>query len=290
MIGCAECSGAAQFAEIADVVVTPSGVVWVADRDDPRIRAFALSGAPLRTFGRSGRGPGEFTGIEKLFPATDGTISVVDMLAQRVTRVDSLGTFISSTLIGGFPADPGAPLGSSAIHVLLSRFQPGTSSVSRLDPRSQGWHTVLGPLKDFPGTDAPSEVRSLAIAPDGAIAVAEGSDDYRIRVFAPGSAARDITSNVPRKLRTPVEMAAMRSRMARASERRASEAAKSAGRAGRGVPDTPTEKPPCRGSRCSMILEAACGCARCAAMRQSRSSTSSTRHWCTWVRSVSPAK
>jgi hypothetical protein len=244
VIGCADCGGTAQFAEIADVAVTASGIVWIADREDPRIRAFARSGAPLRAFGRSGRGPGEFTGIGKLFAAADGTIGVIDMLAQRVTRVDSLGRYISATQIGGFPADAAAPIGSLEIHVLLSRFAPGASSVSRLDPKSDRWHIVLGPLKDFPRADAPGDVRSLAIAPDGTLAVAEGNDEYRIRVFPPGSAPRDITRNVPRKLRTKAEMAAMRSRLARGGDQRAAEATKSAGRARGGTtPDPPAEKP-----------------------------------------------
>jgi hypothetical protein len=243
VIGCADCREAAQFAEIAAVAVTSSGTVWIADRENPRIRAFTSSGLPLRAFGRSGRGPGEFTGIEKLFPAVDGTISVVDMLQQRVTRIDSLGGFVGSTLIGGFPLDAGASSESSPIHVLLSRFQPGTSTVSRLDPASGTWRTVLGPLNDFPRADTPSEVHSLALAPDGTIAVSEGNAEYRIRVLAPGGASRDITRSVPHKLRTPAEIAALRSRVARAGALRAAELPKSGGDAGRGAPAVPAEKP-----------------------------------------------
>jgi hypothetical protein len=242
VIGCADCGGAAQFAEVADIAVTPSGVVWVADREAPHIRAFRSTGAVLRTFGRTGRGPGEFTGISKLLPATDGTLNVVEMNTQRVTHVDSLGKYIASTSIGGFPEDAGAPSGASSVHILHSQFRPGTSVVSRLDPKTSSPQTVIGPLADFPRPDAPAQPHSLAVAPDGTLAVADGHDDYRIRVFAPGRAPRDITRTVPRKQRTPAEMATMRARLARSGERLASEATTSGGRAARGGPDAPTEK------------------------------------------------
>jgi hypothetical protein len=242
VIGCAACGGSAEFSEIADVAVTTSGVVWIADRDDPRIRTFTLKGVSLRSFGRKGRGPGEFAGIERLLPATDGTVSIVDMLAQRVTRVDSLGKVVASASIDGFPLDADAPMGSRDIHVLHSRFRPGTSSIARLDALHGRWRTVLGPFTDFPRVDAPREVRSLAVAPDGTIAVAEGESEYRIRTYSTTGVSRDVTRNVPRKQRTPAEMETLRSRIGRGGDMRASEGDRSGGSTGRGPADIPSLK------------------------------------------------
>ena len=209
--GCADCGGPAQFAEVADVAVTPNGTVWVADRDDPRLRAFSPSGRAMKSFGRRGEGPGEFTGIAKIFPAADGTIAVVDMRLFRLTRMDSAGRLLSTVSIKSFPFDAAAAPGSPAVHLLFSRFQPGTSFVRRSDPRVDSLMPVLGPLTDFPRAEAPAEVHSLAVAPDGSIAVGDGGTEYRIRIYHAGR-WRDIVREIPRKLRTPAELREMLTR------------------------------------------------------------------------------
>ena len=205
-IGCADCGGAAQFAEIADIAVTPSGQVWVADKDDPRIRVFSSSGRVVRSFGRRGEGPGEYVGIEKIFPAADGSVAVVDMRLFRLTRVDSLGTVLSSLAIRNFPLDAASAPGSSTVFLLFSRFQPGTSTVTRVEAGTDSLVPLLGPLDDFPSREAPAEIHSLAVAPDGSVAVGDGGAEYRIRIFK-GGRSRDITRAIPRKMRTPAELA-----------------------------------------------------------------------------------
>ena len=234
-IGCADCTGPTQFTEIADVAVTPSGQVWVADKDDPRIRVFSSAGRAVRSFGRRGEGPGEYQGIEKLFPAADGTVAVVDMRLFRLTRLDSLGRVRSTTSIRNFPLDAANAPGSAAIYLLFSRFQPGTSSVMRVAPETDSLVPLLGPLEDFPSREAPAEIHSLAVAPDGSVAVGDGEAEYRIRVFRSGR-WRDITRDIPRKVRTPAELTEMQSQLM-AGGRRA--------RAEGGQPSTelPREKP-----------------------------------------------
>jgi hypothetical protein len=211
-IGCADCGGPAQFAEIADVAVTATGQVWVADKDDPRIRVFTSKGQPIRSFGRRGEGPGEYEGIEKLFPAMDGSVAIVDMRLFRLTRVDTLGKARSTVSLRNFPFDAASAPGSSTIHLLFSRFQPGTSVVVRAGGGEDSLVQLLGPLRDFPGEDAPAEIHSLAVAPDGSIAVGDGESEYRVRVFR-GGRWRDITRDIPRKLRTPAEIAEMESQV-----------------------------------------------------------------------------
>jgi hypothetical protein len=211
-IGCADCGGPAQFAEVADVAVTPNGTIWVADRDDPRLRAFTPGGVLVRAFGRRGEGPGEFSGIEKIFPGPDGTMAIVDMRLLRLTRVDTTGKLISTMSIKNFPFDAAAAPGSSSIHLLFSRFQPGTSFIRRADPGRDSLMPVMGPLADFPRPDAPAEIHSLAVGPDGSIAVGDGGTEYRIRVFRSGR-WQDIIRNVPRKLRTPEEMAELQTQV-----------------------------------------------------------------------------
>ena len=234
-IGCAECGGPAQFAEIADVAVTASGQVWVADKDDPRIRVFSSLGRPIRSFGRRGEGPGEYLGIEKLFPASDGSVAVIDMRQFRLTRVDTLGKVISTMSIRNFPFDAASAPGSSTVYLLFSRFQPGTSVVMRADPGRDSLVSLLGPLRDFPSLQAPAEAHSLAIAPDGSVAVGDGQSEYRIRVFQSGRSS-DITRSIPRKIRTPTEMAEMQSQVIAGGRKARAEG-------GQPSTDVPREKP-----------------------------------------------
>jgi hypothetical protein len=234
-IGCADCGGPAQFAEVADVAVSLNGTIWVADRDDPRLRAFSPAGSVIRSFGRRGEGPGEFSGIEKIFPAADGSIAVVDMRLFRLTRVDTAGRLLSSMSIKNFPFDAAAAPGSTSIHLLFSRFQPGTSFIRRADPALDSLLPVVGPITDFPSSQAPAEIHSLAVAPDGSVAIGNGDTEYRIRVFGAGR-WRDITRNVPRKLRTREEMAEMQARMIGSQQRARAEG-------GQASSQIPREKP-----------------------------------------------
>ena len=234
-IGCADCGGPAQFSEIADVAVTASGQVWVAETDDPRIRVFSSSGQAVRSFGRRGEGPGEYGAIEKLFPASNGSVAIVDLRLFRLTRVDTLGQVISTSSIRNFPFDAAAGPGSSTVYLLFSRFQPGTSAVTKAESGTDSLVPVLGPLRDFPTQQVPGEVHSLAIAPDGSVAVGDGDSEYRIRVFR-GGQARDITRDIPRKIRTPAEVAEMQARVLADGRRARAEGGRPSGEIAREKP------------------------------------------------------
>ena len=52
-----------EFGGVSAVALGPDGTVFVADRVNHEIRVFGLDGQHLRTFGREGEGPGEFTGL-----------------------------------------------------------------------------------------------------------------------------------------------------------------------------------------------------------------------------------
>jgi hypothetical protein len=184
----------------------------VADRDDPRIRVFSSSGRSVRSFGRRGEGPGEFTGIERVFPVSGGSIAVVDMRLFRLIRVDTTGRHLSSISLKNFPFDAAAAPGSGSVLLLFSRFHPGTSFIQSAGPSVDTLVGVIGPMRDFPRVETPGEVHSLAVAPDGSVAVGDGTSEYRIRIFRNGR-WRDLTRTIPRKPRTPVEMAEMQSRV-----------------------------------------------------------------------------
>lgn len=67
-----------------DARVGPAGNIYVADAGIARIKVYSPTGELLNSFGRRGRGPGEFTDIRG-FAVTDSTVLVWDQGIQRMT-------------------------------------------------------------------------------------------------------------------------------------------------------------------------------------------------------------
>ena len=72
------------FTSIEELVAADSqGNVFVADRGQNLIYAFDSAGKLLQSFGRKGRGPGEFLDIEQIFIGPDDKVYVLDRLLLR---------------------------------------------------------------------------------------------------------------------------------------------------------------------------------------------------------------
>lgn len=69
--------------------------VVIADRSAKCIREFGTDGTHVQSFGREGRGPGEFASIDQLY-ADPETVSVLDWLAGRVSTWTHGGELVST--------------------------------------------------------------------------------------------------------------------------------------------------------------------------------------------------
>jgi hypothetical protein len=95
--------GAALEIGAAARVAVSAGVVYVTDRIERRVLAFATDGALLGGWGSEGSGPGEFRSPDRIVPAADGTIWVADVGLSRATRYSAEGRFLG-TVAAPFPA------------------------------------------------------------------------------------------------------------------------------------------------------------------------------------------
>ena len=124
--------GDVPFSRISGAVRLDDGRIVIADRDTRQIHYFGADGAWLRTVGRRGKGPGEFTDIDDLqlsgemLVVFDGNLAVHFIRAadgryietQRLPRVSgyhtnpAAGVFSSGTIVHrGRPIRPPTPAG-----------------------------------------------------------------------------------------------------------------------------------------------------------------------------------
>jgi len=78
-----------------DFMSGESGEVYVMDYSNGRIAVFDQNGAYVRSFGRDGQGPGEFSSMSNLL-VHDGVVSVYDRNLRRRTRFDTEGNLVDT--------------------------------------------------------------------------------------------------------------------------------------------------------------------------------------------------
>ena len=106
-IGAAEGDSEYMFSRISDIAVDVAGRIYVLDYTEAVLRVFDRDGEHIRTIGRRGQGPGEFSGPFSLGITAQNTIMVHDLMNHRISYFSPEGEFLSSfstaglVLVGG---------------------------------------------------------------------------------------------------------------------------------------------------------------------------------------------
>src|SRR6185503_13253949 len=137
-----------------------------------------------------------------------GAIQVVDMTQRRITRLDAGGKFVNSAPLNGFASSVGTRGRSGEMVVLLDDFR-GTFTL-------QSWSAtdsakVIGNVPKSAAAQAGTlTIPSIAVAPNGQIAVLRDPNEYRILLLSPtGETVTEIARDIPRLKRTAAEIAAI---------------------------------------------------------------------------------
>lgn len=77
-----------------------NGYLYIGDGIDQVVKVFSPEGKFVRTIGKRGKGPGEITVLRGHCVDDDGNVYTSDDRLHRVSRFDSLGTFLGSFSIG----------------------------------------------------------------------------------------------------------------------------------------------------------------------------------------------
>jgi hypothetical protein len=106
-IGSVDAEGPELFGNIVDLAVDAAGRIYVLEGQAKELRIFDANGVHLATAGREGGGPGEFAQPLMMDWGRDGALWIVDPSNNRISRFDTLGTFLGSIWQpGGFVIMP----------------------------------------------------------------------------------------------------------------------------------------------------------------------------------------
>ena len=86
--------GPASFGRVRSVIADEDGNIYVADAQTSEIRVFGPDGVHLRTFGRKGAGPGEFTELYSIAWMGD-TLAALDPRSGRISLLTRAGEWLA---------------------------------------------------------------------------------------------------------------------------------------------------------------------------------------------------
>ncbi len=106
-IGAADGDGPDLFGRITDLAVDPAGRIYVFDGQAQELRIFGRDGLHIRTVGRKGGGPGEFEQVIGMDWSPNGDLWLVDPSNNRISVIDTSGTYVTShPALGGIVVLP----------------------------------------------------------------------------------------------------------------------------------------------------------------------------------------
>ncbi len=91
----------AEFGDVRGAIASSDGRIAVADGYADAIRVFSPSGQLVRTIGRSGAGPGEFSDPVGLYLLEGDTLAVRDLATARITLFDFEGNLAGTERVAG---------------------------------------------------------------------------------------------------------------------------------------------------------------------------------------------
>jgi len=106
-VGSADGDGPDLFGRVGDFEVDASGRIYVFDSQAQELRIFGVDGLHVRTVGRKGGGPGEFSQVIGMDWSPGGDLWLLDPNNNRISVIDTNGTYVTShPALGGFIVMP----------------------------------------------------------------------------------------------------------------------------------------------------------------------------------------
>jgi 6-bladed beta-propeller len=176
------------FSQIREFDVDSKGNIYVIDLKENNIRVFDKNGAYIRTVGRSGQGPAEFTEPGNVHVTDAGEIMVTDGGSQCVKVFSSDGTYRRRYLLRKFYPMKSA-YGPGNIYYFMSFSQePPGFQLFRYDNRAEESESLAVWKMSPPDPKIASmfdPYMSFSVMPGDRLVYGCPIDDYEIQVFNP---------------------------------------------------------------------------------------------------------
>ncbi len=122
------------FSWLNSLAVDEDGNIYTIDPKSIIIRVFDPKGRFLRAFGKSGQGPGEYSGPGQIWIRPNGDLVVYDVLSRRLTYLTPEGTVLKTVDAGRLPMGYFIMDSKGDIYLLkMSRDPKGLEELIKLD-------------------------------------------------------------------------------------------------------------------------------------------------------------
>lgn len=231
-IGCATCPRLEQVSVFA-MGMDADGLIWAVDRYAPHMRVFRTNGELVTAFGPTGEGPGDFrTGPmdsmisgHAVLTEGHGRVLVYQKYPAALVEFDLEGNAISNLPLEinnalsyatlGLVRDPTAPRAFMLSRRVGAAGDGEPFALHRLDfgEESAGFVPIAAATELFPDAD-PEALRrrwvSIAVAPDGTLAVGDSLTYEILRVDAEGAVLDSFVHTAERPLKSEDALVAQR--------------------------------------------------------------------------------
>jgi len=176
------------FSQITSLEVDAKGNIYAAESKENHIRVFDEKGVHLRTVGRPGQGPGEFTFPRHVHVNPAGEIMATDEASRSVKVFSPDGTYLRQSLLKTFYPMEMDYGGGDVFYVMDFCMEPLGFQLFRLDSRieeSMQLAVWAMPMPDPKRASIFDPIMSFAVMPDDRLLYGCPTERYEIQVFSP---------------------------------------------------------------------------------------------------------
>ena len=198
------------FSQITSLEVDAKGDIYAAESKENHIRVFDKKGVYLRTVGRPGQGPGEFTFPRHVHVNPAGEIMATDEGSRSVKVFSPDGTYLRQYLLKKFypmEMDYGA---GDVFYIMDFSMEPPGFQLFRLDSRTEeSVQLAVWAIPKMSRATVFEPIMSFAVMPDDRLLYGCPTEGYEIQIFSPqGRLERRIFKDwEPQPIRTEVKEA-----------------------------------------------------------------------------------
>jgi hypothetical protein len=175
------------FSQISSLEVDVQGNIYAAESKDNHILVFDKNGVYLRTVGRPGQGPGEFTFPDNVHINAANEIMASDEGSRSIKYFSADGTYLRQYLLKAFSVMKVAYDSVGVFYVMDFSMEPPGFKLFRLDTRTEESAPLASwvmPMPDPKKVSIFDPVMSFVVLPDDRLLYGCPTQAYEIQIFS----------------------------------------------------------------------------------------------------------